>query len=137
MNVILKPVRRSGDMWRMNVIRETPRAAPIILHIPRRPTMVATFVGISSMQALFAAGNAMPAPMPESSMSVESIMAGPDRMSGAASRRTVPRATMANPRIIGLRYPLRRSMKEVTAETAIVETDRGVNIMPLIIVESP
>jgi hypothetical protein len=61
---ILKPLAGVELKWRIIVINEIPIAAPTDLNIPRSPVMVATFSGISSMQALLEAGKATPIPMP-------------------------------------------------------------------------
>jgi len=43
---------------------EIPNAPPTDLNIPRSPVIVATFSGMSSMQALLEAGRAIPMPIP-------------------------------------------------------------------------
>jgi hypothetical protein len=71
--VILKPLPGLELKWRIKVIREIPNTPPTVLNIPRSPVMVATFSGISSMQALLEAGRAIPTPIPETSTRKASI----------------------------------------------------------------
>ena len=56
MKVILNPLAGVELKWRMMVMNEIPNAPPTVRNIPRSPVMVATFSGISSMQALLEAG---------------------------------------------------------------------------------
>lgn len=142
MKVILKPVLGLELKWRAKVMRETPSAAPTVLNMPRSPTMVATLSGSNSIQALLAAGNAIPEPIPEKSIRNESSSAVPHRMpiiraNGTPSpRRIVEKEIMPKPHTMGHRYPHRLSRKLVTVEAKIIPSDRGVSIIPLSSVES-
>ena len=124
----------------MIVINEIPNAPPTYLNIPRSPVIVATLSGISSIQALFEAGRAIPIPIPVSSIRTARISATPKWVPGNGSpwppRRMVEREMMVKPNNIGQRYPHRLSKKLVTAEAEMTPIDRGVSIIPLIRVDN-
>ena len=75
MKVILNPMTGFALTWRIKVMSEMPSAKPTILNVPLSPTMVATFSGINSIQALFTAGVVIPEPMPEIRTTNDSIHA--------------------------------------------------------------
>jgi hypothetical protein len=77
MKVILKPLPGVELKWRIIVINEIPNAPPIALNIPRSPVIVATFSGISSIQALLEAGRAIPIPIPVTMIKTARISATP------------------------------------------------------------
>jgi len=60
----LKPLAGVELKCRIIVMTEMPNAAPTDRNIPRRPVIVATFWGMSSIQALLDAGKDNPIPTP-------------------------------------------------------------------------
>ncbi len=77
MKVALKPLADVEPTWRIIVINEIPNAPPTYLNMPRSPVIVATFSGISSIQALFEAGRAIPIPIPVNNIRMDRISAAP------------------------------------------------------------
>ena len=109
MKMKLKPAPGLELRWRMKVMSEIPSAPPTVLNMPRSPTMVATFSGINSIQALFAAGLAIPAPIPQKRIRNASVSVIPHRnsiilMSGTpGDKRIVAKETMPRPNTKGHR----------------------------------
>lgn len=77
MKATLKPLAGVELKCRIIVITEIPNAAPTDLNIPLSPVIVATFSGISSIQALLDAGKDIPIPTPVIIIRIARVSATP------------------------------------------------------------